>query len=977
MMYPFRSLLAFPLVLWLHCGSFAALLYTVDETPAGPAVGHDHQLGADLPIWNKPARFESLKRALLDGDYGYFRFPNGSLSNDYHWNGAGRMDSTGLWIPDSMRWEPGFLVETRWRGTTKDSYGSRKASHLVDGDSASWWWGALDSKVDPPWFVVDLGEVRTASSVRLLWGKLKPKSFELLAWEGETTYPGPHQMVNNGWKRVLKVSTGKGASSEKFAERAARWWAVRFRAEDLAPEGVQVAEFELRKGSEPVTRNVPNSMEQSRAYALGTRPGGLIRTDWTGLQWTFEVFMDYIKGIPDGRALICVNAATGSPAEAAAWVRYANQVQNYGIRDWQVGNELDGEWEEGGPLSAAQYAARFVAFARAMKAVDPHIRVHGPLYSTDDFTGKGDGQFQGKHWIETFLSAVAAAEKQDGKRYLDVFDFHTYPYWTAQGVDPVAMIAAPLRTVAFYDTLDAWMARYLEKPLERGIHVSEFSSTVVASDQQMRAVQGATVASQYAAFVSHYGDRGQALPWDSYGDLQKGPDGTMGSMRFVNPLPGGAWSSWGLVYPTAQFYGTWLAHREWAGKGKSPFRVAGEDPRQVRAFALGASDSLDVLLVNLSAEASTVIVARGNGKAALRTQWHFGDREYAWQGTDAQAFAMPGGAPSSQRKEAAAADTVVVAPLGMALVQWRSVLPKPGKLDLWHWQVVRQVLTGGDTLAVFGTLRQAGGVVRGGDWSVAGLGKGSLAALDGAFDGECEPFMLRVAIPASARPADYRLVLNAQGAGGVKLADSVTFRVRGAYRTVALIDAFDSDELQSAQNNQAAWYPYAHGSNGSELLLERKPGPAPLGGWLQARFHILQPATQSWPNFAGAHLPMDGDSWQGKRTAGVVFDYSTRHSSADGYFELLVPTTAVTDYDEFVIRLRDTHGQWARDTVFWSELRQEGWGVPKGNLVPATIKELEWRVRGAGEGVVQLDNVYLLAEDGAAVAMPTTLRRLR
>lgn len=972
-----RSLLAFSLVGALHGVAFSALHYTVEDTPIGPLVRHDHQLGADLPIWNKPARFESLKRALLDGDYGYFRFPNGSLSNDYHWNGAGRLDNTGVWIPDSTRWEPGFLVEARWRGTTKDSYGSRKASHLLDGDSATWWWGALDSKVDPPWFVVDLGEERKASSVRILWGRWKAKNFELLAWEGETAYPGPHQMVNNGWKRVLKVSSGQSEKSVKFPERSARWWAVRFRAEDLAPEGVQVAEFSLGLGVESVTRNVPSPLEQSRVFALGTRPGGLIRTDWTGLQWTFEVFMDYIKGIPDGRALICVNAATGSPAEAAAWVRYANLVQKYGIRDWQIGNELDGEWEEGGPLSASQYAARFVAFARAMKAVDPDIRVHGPLYSTDDFTGKGDGLFQGKHWVETFLSSVALAEKQDGKRYLDVFDFHTYPYWSAQGVDPVAMIAAPLRTVAFYDTLDAWMARYLEHPRDRGIHVSEFSSTVVASDQQMRAVQGATVASQYAAFVSHYGDRGLALPWDSYGDLQKGPDGTLGSMRFVNPLPGGAWSSWGLVYPTAQFYGTWLAHQKWAGIGKTPLRVGDEIPQQMRAFALGAGDSLDVLLVNLTANATSVIVERKNGKAALRSQWHFGDREYAWQGSDAQAFAMPGGAPSSQRKSAAAADTVVVAPLGMALVQWRSALPKPGKLNLWHWQVVRQVLTGGDTLAVFGTLRQEGGVVRGGEWSVAGLGKGQLQALDGAFDGECEPFVIRVAIPLQTKPAEYQLVLYAKGEGGAKFADSTSLRVRGAFRTVALIDGFDSDELQSAQNNQAAWYPYAHGSNGSELLLEHKPGPAPLGGWLQARFRILQPATQSWPNFAGAHLPMDVASWQGMRTAGVVFDYSTRHSSVEGYFELLVPTTAVTDYDEFVTRLRDTHGQWARDTVFWSELRQEGWGVPKGNLQPSTIKELEWRVRGAGEGMVQLDNVYLLAEGGKAMAMPTTLRRLR
>ena len=103
----------------------------VDDTQLGVKIanGYDsqgnehHMLGADLAIWNPPSRYYDMTKALVTSDYSIFRFPNGSLSNDYHWNGAGKYDSTGLWIPSDTSWAPGFLGETIYRGTTKDNYG--------------------------------------------------------------------------------------------------------------------------------------------------------------------------------------------------------------------------------------------------------------------------------------------------------------------------------------------------------------------------------------------------------------------------------------------------------------------------------------------------------------------------------------------------------------------------------------------------------------------------------------------------------------------------------------------------------------------------------------------------------------------------------------------------------------------------------------------------------------------------------------
>ena len=58
------------------------------------------------------------------------------------------------------------------------------------------------------------------------------------------------------------------------------------------------------------------------------------------------------------------------------WVRYANVTNNYGIKRWTLGNETDyGTSYAGDNPGATTYANDVVEFARAMKAVDPTIRI--------------------------------------------------------------------------------------------------------------------------------------------------------------------------------------------------------------------------------------------------------------------------------------------------------------------------------------------------------------------------------------------------------------------------------------------------------------------------------------------------------------------------------------------------------------------------------------------------------------------------
>jgi alpha-N-arabinofuranosidase len=80
----------------------------------------------------------------------------------------------------------------------------------------------------------------------------------------------------------------------------------------------------------------------------------------------------------NGQLLITVNAGTGTAQEAADWVRYVNAT-SLRVLYWEVGNEL--YIKDGSPDSAPitvdpkTYAARFLQFAQAMRAVDPRIKI--------------------------------------------------------------------------------------------------------------------------------------------------------------------------------------------------------------------------------------------------------------------------------------------------------------------------------------------------------------------------------------------------------------------------------------------------------------------------------------------------------------------------------------------------------------------------------------------------------------------------
>ena len=172
----------------------------------------------------------------------------------------------------------------------------------------------------------------------------------------------------------------------------------------------------------------------------------------------FDAYMSVVKRT-GARAMITVNYGSGTAEEAADWVRYANRGcrryegpvpsypgaspkgHDYGIRYWEIGNELYGDgtygatWEVNQkPHDPTSYANGIISYSAAMKAVDPTIRIGAVLTAPGNWP---DGQVNAaspQPWNDTVLSIACSS--------LDFVSIHWYPQGPT-GESDAALLASP------------------------------------------------------------------------------------------------------------------------------------------------------------------------------------------------------------------------------------------------------------------------------------------------------------------------------------------------------------------------------------------------------------------------------------------------------------------------------------------------------------------------------------------------------
>ncbi|WP_299531828.1 cellulose binding domain-containing protein [uncultured Streptomyces sp.] len=163
-----------------------------------------------------------------------------------------------------------------------------------------------------------------------------------------------------------------------------------------------------------------------------TAPGGYVAPG-TG----FDAFMGTVRAT-GAQPILIANYGSGTPEEAAGWVRYANITKAYGAKYWEIGNEIYGNghygsgWEHDDhqDKSPREYARQVRAYAAAMKAVDPTVKIGAVLTSPGEWPDGVVGEGDPGDWNNTVLPAVA-----------DVIDFVSV-HWYAGGSDTTAADAS-------------------------------------------------------------------------------------------------------------------------------------------------------------------------------------------------------------------------------------------------------------------------------------------------------------------------------------------------------------------------------------------------------------------------------------------------------------------------------------------------------------------------------------------------------
>ncbi len=116
-----------------------------------------------------------------------------------------------------------------------------------------------------------------------------------------------------------------------------------------------------------------------------------------------------------------------SPELAAEWVKHCNITKGYNVKLWEVGDEQWGTWARG-HAPPEEYAKKYVSFVKAMRAVDPGIKV-----ATNVPLG-----LHPENWTERVMKAAG--------EYVDMLTYTFFPQqWGKENDDTLMATVAAFR----------------------------------------------------------------------------------------------------------------------------------------------------------------------------------------------------------------------------------------------------------------------------------------------------------------------------------------------------------------------------------------------------------------------------------------------------------------------------------------------------------------------------------------------------
>ena len=306
---------------------------------------------------------------------------------------------------------------------------------------------------------------------------------------------------------------------------------------DAMPGGVRRDVFDKVKALRPAFIRWPGgNVAQDYRWPWGVGPRDA-RVTWSNLSWKNEPepsdfgtdeFILFSRAVgAEPSITVNVEGRGATVEEAAAWVEYCNgpagseygarraengHPQPFRVKYWEIGNEIWGNWVRG-HSNAETYARNYLRYAKAMRAVDPSIKL----------IAVGDNNMS---WNETVLRI--AGEQID---YLAV---HHYYGRREMGDDRMNLMARPLFFERFYEQLEQTM-RELVPGRQIKLAINEWGLDLPT--QQQYSLESAL----YSARLMNVFERsGEIVEMSAVSDLVNGwPGGIIQAGRhgvFVSPI---------------------------------------------------------------------------------------------------------------------------------------------------------------------------------------------------------------------------------------------------------------------------------------------------------------------------------------------------------------------------------------------------------------------------------------------------------
>lgn len=441
---------------------------TIDGA-AGHAIPFDPDvaLGSSMDIL--PANLidrvysEEILRKSLSAGWGPITYrQNTELTiADWHWNSHGTWSDaaheSGYFVGSAeprefLRHSYGYRLPHR--GTTRSDDAATEFSRLTDGDAGTYWksnpylskrFTGEEDSLHPQWIVVDFDTPQMIDAIRIEWGAPFARNYLVQYWTGEDAInkPGAGNWVTFA-KGAVTDATRTGEAGDEVPNKVLRladvpvktrfvrvWMTQSSNTCDThgasdprncvgyAVNEIYVGNFTADGHFVDLVQHA-RGQNQTATYVSSIDPWHTsadieAKRDQTG----FDLF--FTSGITNKLpAMIPVSMLYGTPEDSAAEIAYIEK-RGYAISYVEMGEEPDGQF-----MLPEDYGALYLQWAKALQAVDPKLRLGGPVFtgSNEDIQAWADASGR-TSWLGRFIDYLKTHGRMSD---LSFVSFEHYPF---------------------------------------------------------------------------------------------------------------------------------------------------------------------------------------------------------------------------------------------------------------------------------------------------------------------------------------------------------------------------------------------------------------------------------------------------------------------------------------------------------------------------------------------------------------------